>query len=206
MYLKVFKRVIDILIGLVGIIFFVCPTSLILLVFYSFGKNKGPMFFAQERLGLNGRLFKIYKFRSMVSNSEEMLVADRQLYQKYVANNYKLSPEEDPRLTPLGIFIRKYSIDEFPQFWNILKGDMSLIGPRPIVPAELNEYQEADRPLFLSVKPGAFGWWQVSGRSDIAYPERCEVELYYAKNISLRLDLEIFFKSFGKVFKGTGAH
>lgn len=206
MYLKVFKRIFDILIGLVGIIFFVFPAMLVLLVFYSFGKNKGSMFFSQERLGLNGRLFKIYKFRSMVVNSEEILAADQQLYQKYVANSYKLSPEEDPRLTWLGVFIRKYSIDEFPQFWNILKGDMSLIGPRPIVPKELNEYQEADRPVLLSVKPGAFGWWQVSGRSEITYPERCEVELYYARNISLRLDWEIFIKSFGKVFKGTGAH
>lgn len=207
MYLTIFKRFFDILVGLVGVIFLLVPAMIVLGLSYSFGRDKGPMFFSQERLGLDGKIFNIHKFRSMVVNSEELLASDPTLYQKYVANDYKLSPEEDPRLTKLGVFIRKYSIDEFPQFLNILKGEMSFIGPRPIVPEELAEYKNpSERHLFLSVKPGAIGWWQVSGRSNIRYPERCDVELYYARNISLKLDMVIFLKSFGKIFKGIGAH
>ena len=175
-----FKRLFDIFIALVGVIVLVIVT-IILATFYSFGKNKGRIFFSQERIGLNGKTFKIYKYRSMVENAEEILKRNPKLYKKYIENSYKLLPEEDPRMTRLGRFIRKYSIDEIPQFINILKGEMSFIGPRPVIEEELLQYGERVSK-FLSVKPGATGWWQVSGRSEIGYPERCDMELYYVDN------------------------
>ena len=186
-----FKRLFDIFIALVGVIVLVIVT-IILATFYSFGKNKGRIFFSQERIGLNGKKFKIYKYRSMVENAEEILKRNPKLYKKYIENSYKLLPEEDPRMTRLGRFIRKYSIDEIPQFINILKGEMSFIGPRPVIEEELLQYGERVSK-FLSVKPGATGWWQVSGRSEIGYPERCDMELYYVDNCSFKLDMKIFF-------------
>jgi hypothetical protein len=180
-------------------------TTIIIAIFYSFGKNKGKIFFTQERIGLNGKRFKIYKFRSMIENAQEILMQDEKLYKKYLDNSYKLLPEEDPRMTRLGRFIRKHSIDEIPQFINILKGDMSFIGPRPVVKEELFEYGERV-VKFLSVKPGATGWWQVSGRSDIGYPERCDVELYYVENCSLKLDMKIFFMELKRIITRDSAY
>ena len=199
-----FKRVFDISISLVGMIVLVIVT-IILAIFYSFGKNKGKIFFSQERIGLNGKRFKIYKYRSMVENAQEILKKDPKLYQKYIENSYKLLPEEDPRMTRLGRFIRRHSIDEIPQFINILKGDMSFIGPRPVIAEELLQYGE--RALkFLSVKPGATGWWQVSGRSEVGYPERCDVELYYVDNFSLKLDIKIFFLELKRIITRDAAY
>ena len=199
-----FKRLFDISISLVGMIVLVIVT-IILAIFYSFGKNKGKIFFSQERIGLNGKRFKIYKYRSMVENAQEILKRDEKLYQKYIENSYKLLPEEDPRMTGLGRFIRKYSIDEIPQFINILKGDMSFIGPRPVIAEELLQYGER-APKFLSVKPGATGWWQVSGRSEVGYPERCDVELYYVDNCSLKLDMKIFFLELKRIITRDAAY
>ena len=199
-----FKRLFDIAIALVGMIVLVIVT-IILATFYSFGKNKGRIFFSQERIGLNGKTFKIYKYRSMVENAQEILKRDEKLYQKYIENSYKLLPEEDPRMTRLGRFIRKHSIDEIPQFINILKGDMSFIGPRPVIAEELLQYGER-APKFLSVKPGATGWWQVSGRSEVGYPERCDVELYYVDNCSLKLDMKIFFLELKRIITRDAAY
>ena len=199
-----FKRVFDISISLVGMIVLVIVT-IILAIFYSFGKNKGKIFFSQERIGLNGKRFKIYKYRSMVENAQEILKKDPKLYQKYIENSYKLLPEEDPRMTRLGRFIRRHSIDEIPQFINILKGDMSFIGPRPVIAEELLQYGER-APEFLSVKPGATGWWQVSGRSEVGYPERCDVELYYVDNFSLKLDIKIFFLELKRIITRDAAY
>ncbi len=199
-----FKRVFDISISLVGMIVLVIVT-IILAIFYSFGKNKGKIFFSQERIGLNGKRFKIYKYRSMVENAQEILKKDPKLYQKYIENSYKLLPEEDPRMTRLGRFIRRHSIDEIPQFINILKGDMSFIGPRPVIAEELLQYGERV-PKFLSVKPGATGWWQVSGRSEVGYPERCDVELYYVDNFSLKLDIKIFFLELKRIITRDAAY
>ena len=199
-----FKRLFDISISLVGMIVLVIVT-IILAIFYSFGKNKGKIFFSQERIGLNGKRFKIYKYRSMVENAQEILKRDEKLYQKYIENSYKLLPEEDPRMTGLGRFIRKHSIDEIPQFINILKGDMSFIGPRPVIAEELLQYGER-APKFLSVKPGATGWWQVSGRSEVGYPERCDVELYYVDNCSLKLDMKIFFLELKRIITRDAAY
>ncbi|MGX7112357.1 sugar transferase [Gemella cuniculi] len=199
-----FKRTSDIVISLLGIIVLI-PITIILIVLFSFGKNKGKLFFYQERIGKNGKKFKIIKFRSMVENAEEILRADKELYEKYVKNSYKLLPEEDPRMTKLGSFLRKTSIDELPQFVNILKGEMSFIGPRPVVEEELKEYgSKVDK--FLSIKPGATGWWQVKGRSSIKYPERCDLELYYVDNCSIKLDVKIFFMEIKRMFTRDSAY
>ncbi|NYS49187.1 sugar transferase [Streptococcus danieliae] len=204
-YLHFGKRLLDIAIGLIGTMLIFLPTLLVIALFYQFGRNRGPIFFRQKRAGKNGEIFEIIKFRSMIVNAEQVLKENKELYQKYLDNSYKLTPEEDPRLTSIGAFIRKTSIDEFPQFWNVLRGDMSFIGPRPVIIEELTEYTEEQRPRFLSVKPGATGWWQVSGRSDVFYPERCELELYYVEHYSLELDFKILFLTFAKVLKRSGA-
>lgn len=201
---RVIKRFIDILGALVGITILL-PVIFIFLCFYQFSENKGPTFFRQVRIGQNGKEFYIYKFRSMVVNAEEKLKSDKELYDKYIANNYKLEPNEDPRITKFGQFIRSTSMDELPQFINVLKGDMSLVGPRPVVVEELKEYgiKKAD---FLSVKPGITGYWQVCGRSDVGYPERVDIELYYVYNNSLTLDIKILLKTVVQVLFRKGAY
>lgn len=206
LYINYLKRFIDIMIALIGIVLALVPSVIVIFVIYKLKGYSGSIFFTQERFGLNGKTFKIIKFRSMVPNAEAILRADEKLYKKYVENSYKLSPEEDPRLTSIGAFIRRTSIDEFPQFINILKGDMSFIGPRPILADELSEYSDAEQKELLSVKPGATGWWQVSGRSEVYYPERCQLELYYARNISLTLDVKIMLLTIKKVVSRQGAH
>ncbi|HJA23838.1 MAG TPA: sugar transferase [Candidatus Limosilactobacillus intestinavium] len=198
------KRLTDIVLSTIALICF-SPIFLVVWIMSLFGENKGPLFFKQTRIGKNGRPFKIYKFRSMIVNADEILHANSELYQKYVDNNYKLEPEEDPRVTKLGHWLRKTSIDEIPQFINILRGEMSIIGPRPVVKEELVEY--GDRvDKFLSVKPGAMGLWQASGRSNIGYPERCDLELSYVDHASYWFDIKIMFKNIISIFKSTGAY
>ena len=201
-----FKQLADFFIGLIGTVLLVLPSYLIIFVIYKTKGYKGSIFFTQYRVGLNGKKFKIIKFRSMVENAEEILVANKKLHQKYIENSYKLPPNEDPRLTIIGDFIRKTSIDEFPQFINVLRGEMSFIGPRPILDKELKEYTEDEQKLLLSVKPGITGMWQVSGRSDVYYPERCEMELYYPRNQSFKLDVKIFLLTIKQVLTRNGAH
>ena len=198
------KRVTDIVLSVIALIL-LSPVFLVIWLLDSFGDNKGPVFFKQTRIGMHHRPFKIYKFRSMVVNADEILHQDPELYQKYVANNYKLEPEEDPRITRLGRILRKTSLDEIPQFINILKGEMSLIGPRPVVKEEVKIYGDrADK--FLSVKPGAMGLWQASGRSNIGYPDRCDLELSYVDHASYWYDCRILFKNLISIFKSTGAY
>lgn len=205
-YARRVKPLIDIIIGVVGVCFLLVPTYLVMFVIYLFTGEAKNILFSQERIGRDGKPFKIFKFRSMVLNAEEVLKADEVLYQEYVQNSYKLLPENDPRMTPVGAFIRKTSIDEVPQFINILRGEMSLVGPRPILEDELNEYTDEQKKELLSVKPGLTGWWQVSGRSNVAYPERCELELYYPRNISFALDIKIIFLTVVHVLFRRGAH
>lgn len=201
-----FKRIMDFIIGFLGTIFIVLPSCLIIFIIYKIKGYKGSIFFTQYRAGLGGKKFKIIKFRSMVENAEEILELNEELYEKYKKNSYKLPLDEDPRLTNIGDFIRKTSIDELPQFINLLLGDMSLIGPRPILDNELDEYTEEERRILLSVRPGITGIWQVSGRSDVFYPERCEMELYYPKNQSFLLDIKIIFLTIKQVLTREGAH
>lgn len=201
----VIKRACDIIVSGLALVVLVPTVFLVMAIIYRFGENKGPMIYKQRRIGKNGKPFKIWKFRSMVVNADKKLKANPELYRKYIANSYKLPAEEDPRITEFGRFIRKTSIDELPQFVNIFKGDMSLVGPRPVVEPELKEYGDQVEKL-LSMTPGAMGWWQASGRSNIEYPERCEVELYYIDHASLGFDLKIIFMNIISIFKNTGAY
>jgi exopolysaccharide production protein ExoY len=198
------KRTMDIFGAIVGLIL-TSPLFLFISIFYLFGDSKGPILFKQVRVGKNGKKFHIYKFRSMIVNAEEKLKADKELYQKYLKNNYKLEPYEDPRITNLGRFLRTTSLDEIPQLINVLKGEMSLVGPRPVVVEELREYgSRLDE--FLSVKPGMTGYWAVSGRSTVDYPERVDYELYYVYNQSFLLDLQIIIKTVIAVLLRKGAY
>lgn len=198
------KRLIDIIGALMGILL-TFPVFVLISFLYLFGENRGPVFFKQTRIGENGKEFKIYKFRSMVVNAEEKLKSNKNLYQKYIENSYKLEPNEDPRITVTGQFLRKTSLDELPQLFNVLKGDMSLVGPRPVVTEELKEYKNK-KADFLSVKPGVTGYWQVSGRSEVMYPERVDLELFYVYNQSFLLDLTILLKTVAVVFLKKGAY
>lgn len=199
-----FKRLIDIIVSVIALVF-VLPITLIVFIIDCFGENRGPVFYKQKRIGKNHKPFYMYKYRSMIVGAEDYLEKDLKLHDLYVKNNYKLPPELDPRVTKFGVFLRKTSIDEIPQFFNILKGDMTLIGPRPIVEEELSEY--GDRvDKFLSVTPGAMGYWQASGRSNVGYPERCDLELYYVDHASFLFDVKLIFKSISSIFKGSGAY
>ncbi|MGO3469269.1 MAG: sugar transferase [Weissella hellenica] len=197
------KRFLDISVALFALII-LSPVFLVISLFYLFGDNKGPIFYQQKRIGMGHQEFGIYKFRSMIVGAEEKLYANKDLYAKFIANGYKLPTEEDPRITKFGAFLRKTSIDELPQFINILNGEMSIVGPRPVVEKELVEYGD-DVDKFLSVKPGAMGLWQASGRSEIQYPERAELEIGYVDQADLWFDFKILFMTVIAVFKGEGA-
>ena len=195
------KRCIDIVFALLGLI----VLSPIFFILLKVDSPQSPAFFKQQRVGRNGKTFDIYKFRSMVPNAEDILKSNQTLYDKYVANGYKLPTKEDPRITKLGAFLRRSTIDELPQFWNMLIGDMSLVGPRPIVAEELKEYGD-QVALFLSVRPGALGLWQASGRSLIEYPERTQIELEYVANAGFWYDISIVFRNIIAIFKSKGAY
>ncbi|MCC3375993.1 sugar transferase [Cohnella sp. REN36] len=198
------KRTVDIAGSLAGLLL-LSPLFLLIVILMKIQEPKGAILFKQDRIGKHMKMFKILKFRSMVTNAEERLRSDPQLYRKYIQNNYKLEPDEDPRITKLGRFLRKSSLDELPQLINVLRGQMSLVGPRPIVRDELLEY--GDKMMdFLSVKPGVTGYWQVSGRSNVGYPERVDLELYYAYNQSFWLDIKIIFLTFWHVLLKKGAY
>jgi exopolysaccharide production protein ExoY len=168
--------------------------------------SPGAVLFAQKRLGYNGKPFMVFKFRTMVANAEELLRRSPDLYRKYLENNYKLPDGEDPRITRIGRFLRATSLDELPQLINVLKGDMSLVGPRPVVPAEVENYADYVT-LFLSAKPGMTGHWQVSGRSAITeYSRRVELDLEYIRDQSLSKDLEILLRTVPAVIMRRGAH
>ncbi|RFU64884.1 sugar transferase [Peribacillus glennii] len=198
------KRITDIIASTLFLILLI-PLIVLLFFFYTFGQSKGPLFFKQERIGKDRKKFVIYKFRTMEVNAEESLKANEALYLKYIENDYKLNPSEDPRVTSIGKFLRKTSIDEIPQFYNVLKGDMSLVGPRPVIELELTEYGDRVNEL-LSVKPGITGYWAMCGRSDIKYPERIDLELFYIYNQGLSLDVKIIIKTIWLVFTKKGAY
>jgi exopolysaccharide biosynthesis polyprenyl glycosylphosphotransferase len=167
--------------------------------------SSGPIFFVQDRLGLYGQRFRIYKFRTMHADAEQRLSADAELYRKYVANNYKLPKEEDPRISPIGSLLRSTSLDELPQLFNVFRGDMSLVGPRPVVPPEIEEYGDYAK-LLLSVKPGLTGYWQVNGRSEItSYDARARLDIEYVRDQSFKTDVDVLFKTIPAVLKRRGA-
>lgn len=186
MYKFFFKRLIDIVLSFIGIIV-VSPVYLITAVFIKLD-SKGPVLFKQKRLGVNGVPFDIYKFRSMYTDSEKK-------------GSGVYSGKDDPRVTKVGKFIRLTSIDELPQFFNIFKGDMSIIGPRPALtyhPWPYEEYTEEQKKMF-SVRPGVTGWAQINGRKDVEWNKRIELNVWYTENLSFLLDLKIFFKTILKV-------
>ncbi len=168
--------------------------------------SPGPLFFAQERLGLNGERFRAFKFRSMYVNAEErlqqILHADPAARQEYDLF-HKL--RHDPRVTPVGRILRKFSIDELPQLWNVLRGEMSLVGPRAYMPKELAKMNGTEQ-IILQVLPGITGLWQVSGRNRLSFPARLEIDIYYVRNWSAWLDLHILAKTVWVVLTGDGAH
>ena len=202
---KIIKRVIDIIGAVIGIILLIPITLAIYVARKIFKEDKGPLFYEHLRYGKNGKIFRVYKFRSMCMNADEKL-------KKYLEENEEARIEfekthklqNDPRITKLGEFLRKTSLDELPQVINILRGDMSFVGPRPVILKEVEEYGK-DKEKFLSVKPGLTGYWQVNGRSNTTYKERMIMELYYVENCSLWLDIKIFFKTFVTVLKKEGA-
>ena len=199
------KRTIDAIGALIGIIILIPATIIIYLARKILKEDKGPLFYEQLRYGKNGKVFRLYKFRSMCIGADKKL-------KEYLENNEEARKEfekthklqNDPRITKIGNFLRKSSLDELPQMINILKGDMSFVGPRPVVEKEVEEYG-TNKDKFLSVRPGLTGYWQVNGRSNTTYEERMEMELYYVDNCSLWLDIKIFFKTFITVFKKEGA-
>lgn len=168
--------------------------------------SRGPVLFTQERLGTGGVRFRLYKFRTMREDAEKTLQSDPNLYRTYVANNYKLPKGRDPRITALGKFLRKTSLDELPQLLNVVKGDMSLVGPRPIVPREIEKYGDY-ASLFLSVRPGLTGYWQIHGRSEVAdYARRAELDITYIRDQSLGNDVAILLRTVPAVLLGKGAY
>jgi exopolysaccharide production protein ExoY len=197
------KRALDVAVSSVALIVF-APVIAVLGIMVKLD-SPGPAVFGQPRLGRFGRVFRCFKMRSMYADAEQRLRSDPALYADYVQNDYKLPPERDNRITPIGRFLRKTSLDELPQLWNVLKGDMSLVGPRPIVPEELEHYRQ-ESPLFLSLRPGMTGAWQVGGRSAVAYPERSGIELEYIQGWSLMSDLGILARTVPAVARGLGAH
>lgn len=200
---KVFmKRAID-FIGSSILIFILCvPVPLIpILALLIKLDSKGPVFFLQERVGQNQRRFKMIKFRSMVTNAEELKA---KLLEQNEMDGPVFKIKNDPRITRLGRFIRKYSLDEFPQLFNVWRGEMSLVGPRPPIPSEVEEYSWSQRRR-LSVRPGMTGLWQVSGRNDVTFEEWVEMDLEYIDSWSIWLDFVILMKTFRAVVAGRGA-
>ncbi len=197
---KVIKRLIDIVVSIPGII--VTGILYVILGPIIYHQSPGPIFFKQERVGRNGRKFKIYKFRSMYMDAEER---KKELMEQNKMQGLMFKMDDDPRITPIGKFIRKTSLDEFPQFINIFKGDMSLVGTRPPTVDEFMQY-DAHHKSRLAIKPGLTGLWQVSGRSDITdFEEVVRLDNEYIRNFSISYDLKIMLKTVGVVFKREGS-
>lgn len=196
------KRVVDIIFGLLGLIALIPITLGVKLANIASG-DKASIFYRHERIGQNGKTIRIWKFRSMVPNADERLkeLLKQERYREEWEQNQKL--DDDPRITKVGKFIRKTSIDELPQLLNVLAGDMSLVGPRPLVKGELEAH--GGLKLYERVKPGITGWWGCNGRSNIDYRERLELEYYYVKNCSLYLDILCILRTVLAVLKKDGA-
>lgn len=194
------KRLIDIVGSLCGIIL-LSPLFLIVAILIKLEDPKGKIFFAQERNGKYPKTFKMYKFRSMVHNAEELL---KDLMDRNEQTGPVFKMNDDPRITKVGKFIRKTSIDELPQLFNVLKGDMSLVGPRPPIPHEVDQYNSYQMQR-LAVKPGLTCIWQVSGRNNIGFDEWVEMDIEYIKNRNLWLDIKLIFKTVGVLFGDDNA-
>ena len=199
-----FKRLFDILVSMVGLVFLL-PILVFAKLAYILNKDFSPIIFKQNRIGVDGKEFRLYKLRTMVPNADqilyELLKKDSKIAKEY--KKYK-KLENDPRITKVGKFLRKLSIDEVPQFINIFKGDMSLIGPRPYLPREIEDMKDSYMDI-ITCKPGLTGYWQVRGRSNTDFKERLKLDKYYIENQTLSLDMRIFFKTFAKLLGSEGA-
>lgn len=197
---EVIKRLIDVVCSFLGVLV-LSPLFIIIAIIIKM-TSKGPVFFSQKRVGKNGKEFDMYKFRSMVVNAEE-------LKEKLAAKNEMSGPmfkmKDDPRVTKVGKFIRKTSIDELPQLWNILKGDMSLVGPRPSLPKEVAQFEDWMYKR-LEVKPGLTCYWQVSGRNNIDFEDWMKLDIKYVDERNLWIDIKLIFKTVGVLFGDKNAH
>lgn len=198
------KRLIDIIGAIVGLIILI-PITIIIAIVNFINKENGPLFYTHLRIGKNGKYFKMYKFRTMVVDADKklakLLEQDENLKKEWQENR-KL--KNDPRITKIGKFLRKTSLDEFPQFVNVLKGDMSLVGPRAVVTDEIEKFGMYKKDI-LSVKPGITGYWAANGRSDTSYQERVHMEYKYVDNFSIWMDIKILLKTVISVIKKEGA-
>lgn len=195
------KRVFDFVASLLGLII-LSPLFLIIAIAIKLEDPKGSVFYSQTRLGRGETPFKMYKFRSMVSNADELL---EQLLKNNEIDGAMFKMQDDPRVTKIGKFIRKYSIDELPQLLNVLQGSMSLVGPRPPLPREVAEYTEYDKQR-LAVKPGCTGLWQATVRNSVGFDEMVKLDLLYISKRSVSFDVYILFKTVVIMFKPNGAY
>lgn len=199
-FYEVIKRVIDVVCSFVGVLV-LSPLFVVIAIIIKF-TSKGPVFFSQKRVGRDGKEFKMYKFRSMVVNAEE-------LKEKLEAQNEMSGPmfkmKDDPRVTKVGKFIRKTSIDELPQLFNVLKGDMSLVGPRPSLPKEVAQFEDWMYRR-LEVKPGLTCYWQVSGRNNIDFEDWMKLDIKYVKEKNLWIDIKLICKTVFVLFGDKNAH
>lgn len=196
-----FKRLIDIV---ASIILLILLTPLFLVIMALIYKDSpGPVFFKQTRVGRWGKLFTMWKFRSMYLDADQRL--KEIMAQNEMSGGVIFKMKNDPRIIPIGRFIRKASIDELPQLWNVLKGDMSLVGPRPALPSEVNQYSLQDRRR-LEVIPGITCIWQVSGRSDIPFPQQVQLDVQYIQSQSVWLDIKLLLQTIPAVLLSRGAY
>ena len=201
----IIKRMIDIIGGIVGIVSLIPITIAIWIGRRITKENDGPLFYEQLRIGKDGKQFRLYKYRSMVMDADKKL-------EEYLAQNEEARKEykkykklkDDPRITKIGNIIRRFSIDEFPQFINVLKGDMSLVGPRPYLPREREDMGDSYDTI-ITVKPGITGYWQVNGRNDIDFEERTQMDKAYIQDRCTWFDIKLIIKTFLKIFKKEGA-
>lgn len=201
---KITKRAIDIIASIVGTIMLV-PITLFVAICNMLSKENGPLFFTQKRIGQNGKIFKMYKYRTMVVGAEEILqkhIQEQTEIGKEYLKNKKI--KNDPRITKIGKFLRKTSLDEFPQFINVLKGEMTLVGPRPYLPMEKEDMAESYLTI-TKMKPGLTGPWQVSGRNNLSFQDRLELDSQYATNRNLAKDIKMIFLTIKKIVKKEGA-
>lgn len=200
-YKKYIKRVFDFLTMMIFLPLFI-PICVIISVAIKLDNPDGKVLFTQNRVGKNGEIFKIYKFRSMIVNAEKQLAVLKE-HNEIDGAMFKL--KKDPRITRVGSIIRKTSLDELPQFMNVIKGEMSIVGPRPSLPNEVLEYTEYDHQRFL-VTPGITGLWQVSGRNTLSFNEMIELDLKYISDISILNDFKIVLKTLVVMLTGYGAY
>ncbi|GLX67369.1 sugar transferase [Paenibacillus glycanilyticus] len=186
----IMKRMMD-LVGAASGLLLLSPFLIIIALLIKLENPKAPVFFYQNRVGINEKLFRMYKFRSMVPNAEDLLT---ELLHKNEIEGHMFKMKHDPRITTIGRFIRRTSIDELPQLWNVVRGNMSLVGPRPPLPREVAQYSSYDK-LRLRVKPGCTGLWQVSGRNELSFTEMVELDLEYIEKRNMLFDLQILAKT-----------